>query len=858
MSHDGQTLYAADSNGQVTAWDLKSLTKRADFELGTPNNIVRMVLSKDDSRLASCSGTAVVHVWDTKTGKLIHESHPSENYADVAISPDGKTILTSGLDNPVRLIDVDSGKVLNEFKLPEVTLGKPGHRDGLWNLAFLDDSKFGVGNGTSGVGSYVFETATGQVKAKLGAENLIGLDSSQKWLMAKAGDRLIFWSLADIKKACAEPVVGTVPSASIPWVGWAQEAALTTIPFDHWNLGDSDPSHAKVIDPRQGLVWPVYGDEPPSPNMAPMAISPDGKFLYESWYPNFIRVLDLTKRPTTTRWLTGGYNYSFAVDAERGLLATGNLVAWERNTGMAVGCGESTRAYPDCVYWQNGIPFELIQILNNKSNQPSDPDEIPPADPVTLEKINLQTREVVKTVPLPANAQITVSRSGKFILLAYSSPPVHWKTPPDPKDPRFFFNPANMQSKPSLQVLDGDLNPVGNGLESSPDRGTTNVAISPSDKFVATQSMGGDSSGQTGLAVFELESGKPISPSTLALDKVAAAAVSDDGYLLIATTYGSLSCFRADTGEKLATVEQAHHRPIQKVAISPDSKTVVTTGTDNLIKLWTVPELKPQGILEAGSTPGTNGLPTAGFYDDANLIIIPDLQPSRLCLIPVNQEFDESKWNVNASAGSGSCLAISQDGKQVAIGELGGVLIVVDNTTGKQLYSVPAHAGGVTAVEFIKDTYQIKSYGADNKSLIWDLASSPNPISATADKPSFPVISVQTGTGPKKISQATNGNELTVSPSAGPYQESMISPNYQFGFERVCVLPGDAYLALSSWPELYIYSLKTERLIWAYNLPSQVTGLVYDPLHQQLITSHTDGVTRRWELPDWSKRSGGQ
>ena len=84
---------------------------------------------------------------------------------------------------------------------------------------------------------------------------------------------------------------------------------------------------------------------------------------------------------------------------------------------------------------------------------------------------------------------------------------------------------------------------------------------------------------------------------------------------------------------------------------------------------------------------------------------------------------------------------------------------------------------------------------------------------------------------------------------------NLFCANYQFGFERVCVLLGDAYLALSSWPELYIYSLKTERLIWAYDLPSQVTGLVYDPLHQQLINSHTDGVTRRWELPTWTKGS---
>jgi WD40 repeat protein len=857
IAHDGQTLYSANGDGQVTAWDLKTLTKKFDLPTGASNNIERLVLSQDDSRLASCSGNAIVHVWDTKSGKLIHESHPSENYADVAISADGKTIMTSGLDNPVRVIDVDSGKVLHEFKLAEVTLGKPGRRDGLWNLAFLDDPDYGVGNGPSAVGSFVFDTATGQVKARLGAENIIGLDASRKWLLAKAGSELVFWSLADIKKACAQPVAGIVPSTSIPSVGWAQEAALTSILFDHWNVGNADPSQAKAIDPRQGLVWPLHEDEPPGLTTGPMVVSPDGKFLYQAWPVNVIRVLDLTKRPAATRWLAGDNIHSFAVNAKRGLLATGNLVAWDRNTGLPMGCGESARPYPDAVYWQDGVPFELIQIPNTKTGQPPDPSGLPPANAVSLEKINLQTRQVVKTYPLQAGAHITVGRSGKWIVLAFDSPPVHWRTPPDPKDPRALFNPANMVMEPALQALDGDLAPVGNALQAASDRGYLKVQISPSDKYIVAQSYssGGDG-GQTELTTFDAESGKVVSASPVSVNRATSFAVSDDGMILVTTDSGALSCYRADTGEKVAAVVQAHHHPLQNVAISPDSKTALTIGTDDLIKLWELPSLTPDEILEAASAPGTNGVSTAGFYDAGTLVIIPNLSPNPLCLVPVSQAFDEAKWDVNASAGSSSCLAISEDGKQVAIGELGSVLTVVDNVTGKQLYSVPAHSGGVTRVGFIGSTYQIASYGADGKSMTWDLASSSNPIKETDEKPPADELDISTGTGPKKIFQGTVGNSLTVSPSAGPYQANLLSPHYPFGFERACALPGGAYLALSGWPRLYLYSLKTERLVWAYDSPSPISGLVYDPLHQEIISSHIDGVTRRWELPDWAKKGG--
>src|ERR1700733_10450479 len=92
VSRDGKTLYADDFNGLVTVWDLTTRTKVRDLPPGENNNVERLVLSRDGSRLASCSGNGVVHVWDLKSGQLIHESHPAPNYADMAISPDGKTI----------------------------------------------------------------------------------------------------------------------------------------------------------------------------------------------------------------------------------------------------------------------------------------------------------------------------------------------------------------------------------------------------------------------------------------------------------------------------------------------------------------------------------------------------------------------------------------------------------------------------------------------------------------------------------------------------------------------------------------------------------------------------------------------
>jgi hypothetical protein len=59
---------------------------------------------------------------------------------------------------------------------------------------------------------------------------------------------------------------------------------------------------------------------------------------------------------------------------------------------------------------------------------------------------------------------------------------------------------------------------------------------------------------------------------------------------------------------------------------------------------------------------------------------------------------------------------------------------------------------------------------------------------------------------------------MTVSLSPGPYQENEISPNHHFGFTGACALPGGQYLVLANLGGLYLYSLKSERLVWAYDI----------------------------------------
>lgn len=75
--------------------------------------------SRDGSKVV-CADADVAQLWDMTTGKkLLSMKHP-EVVIGLAIAPDGKTLLTitTGREQPVRLWDLENGKMLREYPSP--------------------------------------------------------------------------------------------------------------------------------------------------------------------------------------------------------------------------------------------------------------------------------------------------------------------------------------------------------------------------------------------------------------------------------------------------------------------------------------------------------------------------------------------------------------------------------------------------------------------------------------------------------------------------------------------------------------------------------------------------------------------
>ena len=119
-----------------------------------------MAFAPDNRTVASASGDATLHLWDTRTGE--HSTHLSHTYPVVAVafSPDGNT-LASGSFKEIRLWDLTTGHPTHASVLD-------GHRDMVTTVAFSPDSKTLASTSFYGT-VLLWDVATGQRRHTLPA-----------------------------------------------------------------------------------------------------------------------------------------------------------------------------------------------------------------------------------------------------------------------------------------------------------------------------------------------------------------------------------------------------------------------------------------------------------------------------------------------------------------------------------------------------------------------------------------------------------------------------------------------------------------------------------------------------------------
>ena len=224
--------------------------------------------------------------------------------------------------------------------------------------------------------------------------------------------------------------------------------------------------------------------------------------------------------------------------------------------------------------------------------------------------------------------------------------------------------------------------------------------------------------------------------------------------ILVTTSNGELVQLDTTTLDTLGTV--AAHRPSEDLvlAVAAESRWIATGGPDSLVRIWSLPELKPVAVLEAGfsiramAASRTGGQLVAG--GDGGHLVLWDARTwtperrmeagpssvSQVAFYPDGGRFltgseDGSirRWSVNGqSAGTPVatspsrpyCMAISPDGRRLAIGGVDQFVRLSDLETGRELLTLHGHTGRVAGLAWSSDGRMLASAGYDGTVRLWD------------------------------------------------------------------------------------------------------------------------------------------
>lgn len=164
-----------------------------------------------------------------------------------------------------------------------------------------------------------------------------------------------------------------------------------------------------------------------------------------------------------------------------------------------------------------------------------------------------------------------------------------------------------------------------------------------------------------GLVLF---SGGPSGPEARVL------AISPDGKRLASVAGSTVRIWELATGKELPLLD-GHRRPPSAIALTKDGTSVVSWGTDRVIRRWEAATGKPLGAFPA--PPGT------------------------------------------------TLAAFAPDGRTIALANADNSIRLHDATTGKEVQRLKGHPGGATALAFAPDGKRLASRGGDTIRL-YDLA----------------------------------------------------------------------------------------------------------------------------------------
>ncbi len=251
--------------------------------------------------------------------------------------------------------------------------------------------------------------------------------------------------------------------------------------------------------------------------------------------------------------------------------------------------------------------------------------------------------------------------------------------------------------------------------------------FSPNGRLLAT------ASGDGGVRLWDVHARRVIRVIPRHPAIVSSLCFASEGILVTANGGGSMGAVASrrfwdvTSGRRLAAFPGDSTRPQGAVAVSPDGRTIATTGPDRRIELWDTASQRRVAILE-----GEVHAASLAFSPDGRLVAAGEIEGS------VYLWNLASRRRIRRLVGHvGPCLALafSPDGKTLASGGMDGMVRLWNSNVDQEEATLTAHGDSVWTLAFSPDGNTLATGSPDGTVRLWRAA----PFAETDGLPKAPV-----------------------------------------------------------------------------------------------------------------------